>query len=137
MSSVACWCVSDSAETPDISDELALRNSGHEAKCITGVRLLLSPAQCATSTAARAGGGSGSVQAALLHFDARLLMAQNATFGNVVELILSLAALQKGLYDVVAMSLIGSVLSNLLLVLGAEMLSFVTRPFIFATRFRV
>ncbi len=47
-------------------------------------------------------------------------LAQNATFGNVVELILSLAALQKGLYDVVAMSLVGSVLSNLLLVLGAH-----------------
>lgn len=37
-----------------------------------------------------------------------------------VELILSLAALSKGLYDVVAMSLVGSVLSNLLLVLGAH-----------------
>lgn len=46
------------------------------------------------------------------------VILQNATFGNVVELILSLAALSKGLYDVVAMSLIGSVLSNLLLVLG-------------------
>ena len=44
----------------------------------------------------------------------------NATFGNVVELILSIAALQKGLYDVVATSLVGSVLSNLLLVLGAS-----------------
>ena len=43
----------------------------------------------------------------------------NATFGNVVELILSVAALTKGLYTVVAMSLIGSVLSNLLLVMGA------------------
>lgn len=42
----------------------------------------------------------------------------NATFGNVVELVLSLAALSKGLYTVVAMSLIGSILSNLLLVLG-------------------
>ncbi|CAL8470121.1 g9663 [Coccomyxa elongata] len=42
----------------------------------------------------------------------------NATFGNVVELILSVAALSKGLYTVVAMSLIGSILSNLLLVLG-------------------
>ena len=42
----------------------------------------------------------------------------NATFGNVVELILSVAALTKGLYTVVAMSLIGSILSNLLLVLG-------------------
>jgi hypothetical protein len=39
-----------------------------------------------------------------------------------VELILSLAALSKGLYDVVAMSLIGSVLSNLLLVLGELLL---------------
>ncbi len=44
----------------------------------------------------------------------------NATFGNVVELILSVAALSKGLYTVVAMSLIGSILSNLLLVLGAS-----------------
>lgn len=45
---------------------------------------------------------------------------QNATFGNVVELILSIAALTKGLTTVVAMSLLGSVLSNLLLVLGAR-----------------
>eukprot|EP00891_Asterochloris_glomerata_P005670 jgi/Astpho2/5670/e_gw1.00079.101.1_t len=42
----------------------------------------------------------------------------NATFGNVVELILSIVALTKGLYTVVASSLIGSILSNLLLVLG-------------------
>ena len=42
----------------------------------------------------------------------------NATFGNIVEMILSMAALSKGLYEVVAASLIGSILSNLLLVLG-------------------
>ncbi|KDD76674.1 hypothetical protein H632_c142p3, partial [Helicosporidium sp. ATCC 50920] len=42
----------------------------------------------------------------------------NATLGNVVELILSIAALSKGLYTVVATSLVGSILSNLLLVLG-------------------
>ena len=42
----------------------------------------------------------------------------NATFGNVVEMILGLAALGHGLLDVVAASLIGSILSNLLLVLG-------------------
>ncbi|KAI3431863.1 hypothetical protein D9Q98_010614 [Chlorella vulgaris] len=42
----------------------------------------------------------------------------NATFGNVVELFLSLAALHKGLHEVVAASLLGSILSNLLLVLG-------------------
>lgn len=43
----------------------------------------------------------------------------NATFGNIVEMILSIAALRAGLYSVVASSLIGSILSNLLLVLGA------------------
>ena len=42
----------------------------------------------------------------------------NATFGNIVELILSVAALNKGLYIVIAASLAGSILSNLLLVLG-------------------
>jgi calcium/proton exchanger cax len=42
----------------------------------------------------------------------------NATFGNVVEVILSLEALNKGLYTVVAASLLGSILSNLLLVMG-------------------
>lgn len=42
----------------------------------------------------------------------------NATFGNVVEMILSIAALRQGLYTVVASSLLGSILSNLLLVLG-------------------
>lgn len=42
----------------------------------------------------------------------------NATFGNVVEMILTLAALKQGLYSVVSASLVGSILSNLLLVLG-------------------
>eukprot|EP01025_Chloroclados_australasicus_P065646 TRINITY_DN8943_c0_g3_i1.p1 TRINITY_DN8943_c0_g3~~TRINITY_DN8943_c0_g3_i1.p1 ORF type:complete len:601 (-),score=50.05 TRINITY_DN8943_c0_g3_i1:230-2032(-) len=42
----------------------------------------------------------------------------NATFGNVVELILSIVALQKNLYEVVQLSLLGSILSNMLLVLG-------------------
>jgi len=42
----------------------------------------------------------------------------NASFGNAVELILGILALTKGLIDVVQGSLIGSVLSNLLLVLG-------------------
>lgn len=42
----------------------------------------------------------------------------NATFGNAVELIVSIAALKKGLIKVVQGSLLGSILSNLLLVLG-------------------
>lgn len=47
----------------------------------------------------------------------------NATFGNASELIIALAALQKGLYPVVKASLIGSVIGNLLLVLGGAILA--------------
>eukprot|EP00475_Leptophrys_vorax_P021012 TRINITY_DN28756_c0_g3_i2.p1 TRINITY_DN28756_c0_g3~~TRINITY_DN28756_c0_g3_i2.p1 ORF type:complete len:453 (+),score=41.30 TRINITY_DN28756_c0_g3_i2:58-1416(+) len=42
----------------------------------------------------------------------------NATFGNATELIISIFALQNGLIRVVQMSLLGSILSNMLLVLG-------------------
>jgi Ca2+:H+ antiporter len=42
----------------------------------------------------------------------------NATFGNAVEIIISILALKAGLIRVVQSSLIGSILSNLLLVLG-------------------
>merc|ERR1719272_779171 len=42
----------------------------------------------------------------------------NATFGNVTEVIVSLFALQRGLLRIVQVSLLGSILSNLLLVLG-------------------
>ncbi|GMH90413.1 hypothetical protein TrST_g5527 [Triparma strigata] len=46
----------------------------------------------------------------------------NATFGNFSELILSLLAMHKRLYRVVQLSLLGSILSNLLLVLGCSCL---------------
>ena len=47
----------------------------------------------------------------------------NATFGNVTEMIIAVLALAKGpeLYDVVRASITGSILGNLLLVLGAAM----------------
>ena len=45
----------------------------------------------------------------------------NATFGNVTELIIALFALSKGLHAVVLSSITGSILGNLLLVLGAAM----------------
>ena len=63
----------------------------------------------------------------------------NATFGNVTELILSIAALTKGpnLYIVVAMSLIGSVLSNLLLVLGKALYVAAPAQHALATRLSV
>jgi Ca2+:H+ antiporter len=42
----------------------------------------------------------------------------NCTLGNAVELIVGVIALKEGLLVVVQSSLIGSILSNLLLVLG-------------------
>jgi Ca2+:H+ antiporter len=44
----------------------------------------------------------------------------NATFGNAAELIIGLMALQKGLVGVVKASITGSIIGNLLLVLGAS-----------------
>jgi Ca2+:H+ antiporter len=46
----------------------------------------------------------------------------NATFGNATELIIALAALNAGLVDVVKASLTGSIIGNLLLVMGLSML---------------
>jgi Ca2+:H+ antiporter len=46
----------------------------------------------------------------------------NVTFGNAPELIIALFALQKGLQEVVKASIIGSILGNLLLVMGAAFL---------------
>jgi len=46
----------------------------------------------------------------------------NVTFGNAPELIIALFALAAGLHEVVKASLIGSILGNILLVLGASML---------------
>ena len=47
----------------------------------------------------------------------------NATFGNAAELIIAIMALQKGLYAVVKASLTGSIIGNILLVLGAAVLA--------------
>ena len=47
----------------------------------------------------------------------------NVTFGNFPELIIAFFALRKGLQEVVKASMIGSILGNILLVLGASMLA--------------
>ena len=47
----------------------------------------------------------------------------NASLGNAAELIIALAALREGLHDVVKASLTGSILGNILLVLGASMMA--------------
>jgi Ca2+:H+ antiporter len=46
----------------------------------------------------------------------------NATFGNAAELIIAIMALRRGLYDVVKASLTGSIIGNVLLVLGLSLL---------------
>jgi Ca2+:H+ antiporter len=47
----------------------------------------------------------------------------NVTFGNAPELIIALFALEAGLHEVVKASIIGSILGNILLVMGAAMLA--------------
>ena len=47
----------------------------------------------------------------------------NATFGNATELIIGLSALRAGLHDVVKASIVGSIVGNILLVLGLAMLA--------------
>ncbi|HZS09526.1 MAG TPA: calcium/proton exchanger [Blastocatellia bacterium] len=47
----------------------------------------------------------------------------NATFGNAAELIIALMALRAGLYDVVKASITGSIIGNVLLVLGLSVLA--------------
>ena len=47
----------------------------------------------------------------------------NVTFGNAPELIIALFALGKGLQEVVKASIVGSIVGNILLVMGAAMLA--------------
>ncbi|HWP97654.1 MAG TPA: calcium/proton exchanger [Syntrophomonadaceae bacterium] len=47
----------------------------------------------------------------------------NATFGNATELLITVFALQAGLYDVVKASIAGSIMGNILLVLGLAILA--------------
>ena len=47
----------------------------------------------------------------------------NVTFGNAPELIIALFALADGLQEVVKASIVGSIIGNALLVLGASMLA--------------
>lgn len=57
---------------------------------------------------------------------------QNATFGNATELIVSVFALRAGLLRLIQLSLLGSILSNTLLVLGS---AFLLGGFRFRTQF--
>ena len=63
-----------------------------------------------------------STEHAAAHTGARIGGFLNATFGNAPELIIAVIAVADGLFDVVRGSLAGSVVSNILLVLGAAVL---------------
>ena len=57
------------------------------------------------------------------HVGAGLGGLLNATFGNAAELIIALMAMSRGLTEVVKASITGSIIGNILLVLGAAMLA--------------
>jgi Ca2+:H+ antiporter len=75
------------------------------ASCLAIIPLAGWMGKATEHLAARAGEGIGGLL--------------NATFGNAAELIIALAALREGLHDVVKASLTGSIIGNILLVLGA------------------
>src|SRR3954469_5242126 len=55
------------------------------------------------------------------HVGAGIGALLNASLGNAAELIIALVALREGLHDVVKASLTGSIVGNILLVLGVSM----------------
>jgi Ca2+:H+ antiporter len=58
-----------------------------------------------------------------IHVGARLGALLNATFGNAAELIITIAAIRAGLLQVVKASITGSIIGNILLVLGLSVLA--------------
>ncbi len=56
-----------------------------------------------------------------IHTGPRIGGLLNATLGNAAELIITIVALQAGKYELVKASITGSILGNLLLILGASM----------------
>src|SRR5262249_36628917 len=58
-----------------------------------------------------------------IHTGPRIGSLLNATLGNAAELIITIVALREGLIPVVQASITGSIIGNLLLVLGASILA--------------
>jgi Ca2+:H+ antiporter len=64
-----------------------------------------------------------STEALATHTGPRIGGLLNATLGNAAELIISIVAIREGLLELVKASITGSILGNLLLVLGLSMLA--------------
>lgn len=62
-----------------------------------------------------------ATEALAIHTNPRLGALLNATFGNAAELIITIVAVRAGLLELVKASITGSILGNLLLVLGFSM----------------
>lgn len=62
-----------------------------------------------------------ATEALAVHTSPRVGALLNATLGNAAELIITIAAIQQGLLELVKASITGSILGNLLLVLGMSM----------------
>jgi Ca2+:H+ antiporter len=90
---------------------LELAHAGHVAIFVTSALGVVPPAalmgRATEELAARSGPGIGGLL--------------NVTFGNFPELIIAFFALLEGLQEVVKASIIGSIIGNILLVLGASM----------------
>jgi Ca2+:H+ antiporter len=99
--------------SPFIVGAIALKAAGASATVIFAIAALaLIPAaavmgRATEELAARSGPGIGGLL--------------NVTFGNFPELIIAILALEKGLQEVVKASLVGSIIGNILLVMGASM----------------
>src|SRR5262245_57673006 len=89
-----------------------LANASATVICCLSALALIPPAALMGRATEELAERSGNVVGGLL----------NVTFGNAPELIVALFALGKGLHEVVKASLVGSILGNVLLVLGAAML---------------
>ena len=63
-----------------------------------------------------------ATEAIAVHAGPRLGGLLNATFGNAAELIITIVAIREGLLELVKASITGSIIGNLLLVLGLSML---------------
>lgn len=64
-----------------------------------------------------------STEAVAAHSGARVGALLNATLGNAAELIITIVAVREGLLELVKASITGSILGNLLMVLGLSMLA--------------
>src|SRR5438067_10615451 len=97
---------------------LELADAGKVAIFVTSALAVIPPAalmgRATEELAARSGPGVGGLL--------------NVTFGNFPELVIAFFALLKGLQEVVKASIIGSMIGNILLVLGAAMLAGGLKP---------